>query len=165
MEIPTDEALLERIRAAIGRIGSVRRTNEMTGIPTGTLNKYMAGTSMPSFDKAAKIAAAAGMSIADLAGETPKSEVSPGDMIRAAAEIVQLVGATVASVHRTEGVKLPEAALVGEISKAYAAMLHRMDDPADLDEARSLMPWLETRLRKAIHDAAAAPGTGKREAS
>lgn len=159
-----EEEVRQRVRDAILKAGGVPTVAARTGISPKTLENYLAKRSTPSVDKAAKIAAAAGISVGSLTGEAPALDVSP-ELIAAAAEIVQLVGATVASVHRTEGVKLPEAALVGEISKAYAAMLHRMDDPGDLDEARSLIPWLETRLLKAIHEAAAAPGSGKREAS
>ncbi len=164
-EAAPDDALLGRIRTAIAKIGSVRRAHELTGIPVGTLNKYMAGTSMPSFDKAAKIAAAAGMSVGELAGESRASTDVSTAMINAAAEIVGLVGATVSSGHKEQGVRLPDAALIGEISRSYAALLQRMDDPTDLAEARALLPWLEGRIRKALGEAAAAPGSGKREAS
>lgn len=164
MGIPADDELLSRIRAAIAAIGSVRRAHELTGIPVGTLNKYMAGTSMPSFEKVVRIAAAAGVSVGELAGESPKAEVSPV-MVAATAEIMRLVGEVVSGVHRAEGAKLPEGALIDEISRAYAALLRKMDNPSDIDEARELLPWLEGRLKRGLREAAAAPGTGKREAS
>lgn len=164
MGIPGDDELLGRIRAAIAAIGSVRRAHEMTGIPIGTLNKYMAGTSMPSFEKVVRIAAAAGVSVGELAGEASKAGASP-DLATAAAEIMRLVGEAVSDTHRAEGARLPESALIGEISRSYAALLQKMDNPSDVNEARSLLPWLEGRLRKALREAATAPGTGKREAS
>lgn len=83
----------------------------------------------------------------------------------ALAEIVRLVGETVSRVHGEMGVRLPESALVAELSRSYSALHARMVDPADLGEARTLLPWLEAYLQKSLREAAAAPGTGKREAS
>lgn len=159
-----DDEVRQRVRDAILKAGGVPATAARTGIPQKTLENYLAKRSTPSLDRAAKIAAAAGVSVGELAGEMPKADASP-DMVAAAAEIVRLVGAAVSDIHKAEGIKLPEAALVVEISRAYAALLQRMDDPSDIDEAQALMSWLEARLKKGIREAATAPGTGKREAS
>jgi len=66
MEFPNNATLLEMIASAIDHAGGVAAASRKTGIPVGTLNKYVAGTSMPSLDKAVKIAMAAGKPIADL---------------------------------------------------------------------------------------------------
>lgn len=159
-----EDEVRQRVRDAILKTGGVPLMAARTGIPPKTLENYLAKRSTPSLDRAAKIAAAAGISVGDLAGEVPRSDATP-EMIVAAAEIVRLVGATVSAAHKDEGVRLPEGALVGEISRAYAALLQRMDDPSDIEEARALVSWLEGRLRKSLREAAAAPGSGKREAS
>lgn len=159
-----DDEVRQRVRDAILKAGGVPQTAARTGIPAKTLENYLAKRSTPSLDRAAKIAAAAGVSVGELAGESPKAEVTL-DMVAAAAEVMRLVGEVVSGVHRAEGAKLPEGALIDEISRAYATLLRKMDNPSDIDEARELLPWLEGRLKRGLREAAAAPGTGKREAS
>mgnify|MGYP001026633380 CR=1 FL=1 len=163
-EASDDDEVRQRVRDAILKAGGVPQTATRTGIPAKTLENYLAKRSTPSLDRAAKIAAAAGMRVGELVGERPNIEASPR-AVSAAAEIVRLVGEMVSSVYKSESAKLPESALIGEISSAYASVLDRMDDPSDIDEARELMPWLERRLRKTLSEAAGSPGTGKREAS
>lgn len=58
----------ESISAAIAASGGVKKMTYDTGIPKGTLEKYVAKTSTPSFFNAAKIAAYLGISMNDLAG-------------------------------------------------------------------------------------------------
>lgn len=167
MEPLKDQQLLERLRRAIGDGGGVKAMSARTGIPVGTLNKYMAGTSMPSFDKAAKIAEAAGMSIAELAGEPPRQtqNQSMGGRAVLPAEALRVADEVLRRVYREEGVKLPADALMPETLRHTQSMIDRMDDPADAAEARALAPWLENRIRRELQAAAAAPGTGKREVS
>lgn len=159
-----DDEIRQRVRDAILKAGGVPQTAARTGIPPKTLENYLAKRSTPSLDRASKIAAAAGMSVGELAGEAVKAEASP-EMVVAAGAIMRLVGEAVSDVHRAEGAKLPEGALIDEISRAYVAILRKMDNPSDVEEARELLPWLEGRLRKGLREAAAAPGSGKREAS
>lgn len=62
----------ESVSAAIGSSGGIKKMIYATGIPRGTLEKYIAKTSTPSFFNAAKIAAYLGVSMNDLAGiDTP----------------------------------------------------------------------------------------------
>lgn len=159
-----DDETRQRVRDAILKAGGVPAVAARTGIPVKTLENYLSKRSTPSLDRAAKIAAAAGISVADLAGEAPNPTAS-AQATAATAEIIKIVGDVVATIHKEEGVRLPDSALIGEVSKAYLALFSRMDVSTDVDEARALIPWLDARIRKALREAAAAPGTGKREAS
>lgn len=83
----------------------------------------------------------------------------------ATSETIELVGAILQRVFRDEHAKLPATALVSYIARYVAALQSKMDDPADIAEARALVPWLENRIKNELKAARAEPGTGKREAS
>lgn len=81
--------------------------------------------------------------------------------IKAAVEI----GALIVKVYADEKITLPPSLYPAEIKRIFTVVLPRVSDPSDPEEWRSLMPWAENWLRKDLREAAAAPGTGKREAS
>ena len=165
MDKSGEEVIFSRLRSAITGHGGVRKVSEATGIPVGTLNKYMAGSSMPPFANVARIAAAVGADLEWFAGATPKkSQVSVLDT-EAAVFAFRLVGKLVARVYKEEGVKLSADALLYEVSVFYQDLAVRADDPNDREEVETLLPWLEARVRRQIHKARDEPGTGKREAS
>lgn len=62
-----ETALRERVASAISAAGGVSAVSEKTGIPPGTLNKYVSKTSTASFANAAKIAAAGGINLDEIA--------------------------------------------------------------------------------------------------
>lgn len=63
-----DEGLIRsRVALAISAGGGVKQMIEKTGIPRGTMEKYLAETSTPSFVNAVKIAAASGVSLRSIA--------------------------------------------------------------------------------------------------
>lgn len=73
-----DEALLrERVAEAIGVGGGVSAIAAKSGIPLGTLNKYISKTSTASFANAAKIAAAAGVDLDVIAFGTAPLAANP----------------------------------------------------------------------------------------
>lgn len=77
-------------------------------------------------------------------------------------EVFKQVGRLVLQLHKEEGIRLPPDAVLEAQSNAYNDLLARAEDPADNAELMSLLPWLETRLRKALKAAVSEPGTGKR---
>ncbi|WP_428527092.1 helix-turn-helix domain-containing protein [Roseibium sp.] len=79
-------------------------------------------------------------------------------------DVFRAVGRLVTKLHKTEGITLPSDALYDEQSSAYNALIERAEDPSDEGELTSLLPWLETRLKRQLAAAKASPGTGKREA-
>ncbi|MGS4886127.1 helix-turn-helix domain-containing protein [Roseibium sp. MB-4] len=79
-------------------------------------------------------------------------------------DVFRAVGRLVTSLHKAEGITLPPDALFDEQSSAYNALIERAEDPSDADELTSLLPWLETRLKRQIATAKSSPGTEKREA-
>lgn len=78
--------------------------------------------------------------------------------------IFREVGRLVVRVHKDAGVTLPPDALFDQQSTAYNALIQRADNAGDTEEMLSLLPWLETRLRKSLKDATLDPGAGKRPA-
>lgn len=65
-DLDEDGQIRQRLSVEISRVG-VRAMSNLTGIPTGTLEKYVAQTSVPSFVKAAQIAKAAGVPLDQIA--------------------------------------------------------------------------------------------------
>lgn len=63
-----EQLLRQSISSAISAGGGIKKMNYETGIPRGTLEKYAAATSTPSFLNAAKISSSLGISLDDLAG-------------------------------------------------------------------------------------------------
>jgi len=61
-----EEFLRERISAVIQENGKSKKIAELTGIPVGTLNKYVARTSTPSAINAVKIARAVKLQLEDI---------------------------------------------------------------------------------------------------
>lgn len=70
--LEADEAQLRaRVAAVIAKAGGVKAVASQSGIPPGTLEKYAAQTSTPSFINAVRIAAAAGVNLDRIAFERP----------------------------------------------------------------------------------------------
>ncbi len=78
-------------------------------------------------------------------------------------DVFRAVGRLVTSLHKAEQITLPPDALFDEQSSAYNALIERAVDPSDTEELTSLLPWLETRLKRDLKAAKAQPGTGKQQ--
>jgi phage repressor protein C with HTH and peptisase S24 domain len=63
-----EKAVRRHVAASIAAAGGLKELNYRTGIPRGTLEKYIAETSTPSLFKAALLANALGLTINELAG-------------------------------------------------------------------------------------------------
>lgn len=81
------------------------------------------------------------------------------------AEAMRAISQAMGSVYKQVGVRLPVDALGAEMVRHFDAVLRRMEDPTSLAEFRSLVSWLENRIRQELLEAANSPGTGKRAAS
>lgn len=153
---PEDEEVRQRVREAILKAGGVPAVAARTGIPPKTLENYLSKRSTPSLTTAAKIAAATGVPLAALVGRPPEP------VVEMAVELVHLAGEAVTRIYLDENVRIPQAALPSEIARFYASVL---DDGLDGEEPRRRVDAQAERLRSELRAAAAAPGTGKREAS
>ncbi|WP_239039298.1 helix-turn-helix transcriptional regulator, partial [Marinobacter sp. C7] len=67
-EDPGEMTFRERVREVIQAGGKSGEISRQTGIPLGTLNKYVALTSTPSVLNVLKIAKAVGLTVEQLAG-------------------------------------------------------------------------------------------------
>lgn len=160
MELPSDEALLSAIKAAIEAAGGVTAAAKATGIPIGTLNKYVAGTSMPSFSNAAKIADAAGVSLDALSGMRSIAAQRPYDEW-----LMNELGKIVVHEHRAARATLPAEKVAPEAGALYNELLGMVQDATDRRTVEAMLPLLAENLRERLREAAVAPGTGKREVS
>lgn len=75
---------------------------------------------------------------------------------------LQQVSEIVSKVFRDEGIALPAVNHLNEYLKWNGELMKRADNPSDKGELESLLPWLEKKIRKELHEAKSAPGTGKR---
>jgi len=72
-----EKLLRQNISSALATCGGIKEFVYRTGIPRGTLEKYIAETSTPSFFNAVKIASALGVSLDVLAGSDSRFGVAP----------------------------------------------------------------------------------------
>jgi len=70
-DLEEDQAIRDRLSAAIAKTGA-KQVADLTGIPLGTLNKYVAKSSGASFANVVKIAEATGTDLSSLAGSNSK---------------------------------------------------------------------------------------------
>lgn len=86
MEDGPEKLMRAHISSVVGAAGGLKSLGERTGIPRGTLEKYLAGTSTPSLFNAARLASAAGVTLDELAGLASKScsKYGEGDEARPA---------------------------------------------------------------------------------
>ncbi|UVK45332.1 helix-turn-helix domain-containing protein [Mesorhizobium sp. AR07] len=155
---------LERLRVLQGDASDAEFARRC-GVKYTTMKNYLTGRNLPPLDVAGHIAATYGVSIDWLFGlDVPSPNTRSTQVVETIGEIIKLVGDTIAASYRDAKVKLPGVSLVSEIARYYPDLIERMEEPGDVNEAKALMPWLENRIRKELHEAAAAPGTGKRSA-
>lgn len=139
-----------------------------TDVKYTTMKNYLLGRSLPPLDVAAKIADAHGVSIDWLMGRDAPMTKTASPTPEAAtvtSEALKVIGHLVTTLHRDAGVRLPPGAIIPEVVRHYEALVARMDDPGDIEEFKSLVLWIENRIKKELSTASAEPGTGKREAS
>lgn len=155
-DVADEEGFLQRVREAIQAGGGVPAMAERTGIPKKTLEKYLAKSRKASFANAAKIAEAAEIPLSSLMGKTTEAATNT------AVALVRMAGEAVMLVYKEEGVHIPPPVLPGEIARFYKNVLN---DGRDGEDPRRRVDAQAERLRSELREAAAAPGTGKREAS
>lgn len=124
-----EEELLirRRIAVAINRLG-VKAMSRMAGIPSGTLEKYVAQTSMPSILKAAKIARAADVTLDEIAFGPSHRRSGPeafdGDRLEQAIEVIER-GLAQAGRSASPSVK------AGMVSAAYEILAEADEEVAE----------------------------------
>lgn len=67
-------------------------------------------------------------------------------------------------VHDQFGIKLPGTKATAEAAELYNELSTRVADLKDRDEIEANLPLLRYQLKKRLQEAAASPGTGKRQA-
>lgn len=154
-----------RIGKIVARFATKAEAAAAAGVSVEQLNKWIAGTVKSPADGLKALANAANVDFSWLvAGDAIKTEVGSG--FNASID-VKLIGTKVAdivlSVHKRHGIKLPEHALAHEVITRLSQLYGKSDNPRDMEELVSLLPWLELALDREL--AAAEPGTGKRAAS
>lgn len=161
------EAFLERLKLLQGDMSDAEFARR-SSVKYTTMKNYLLGRSLPPLDIAAQIADAHGVSIDWLVGKglpDKTASVATPKGATVTSEALKVIGHLVTTLHKEAGVRLPPAAIIPEVARHYEALVARMDDPGDIDELKSLVLWVENRIRKELSAVAAEPGTGKREAS
>ncbi len=166
----------EAVRDAIQAGGKSGVMAKKTGIPVGTLNKYVSLRSTPSATNAIKIAAALGISVEQLArGEFDRVESGKAETVAAkpheapAAQfdivLLQKLGDIVQATFIEVKQRPPSRAVTKEAGQLYNELLKMVGDIRDEDVVEAMLPVLQSRFKTRLLKAASEPGTGKRSAS
>ena len=157
---------LRNVRRSLGDIDRVEFSKAL-GLSTNSVSRYERGEQEPSYSAFAAYCTVYGVNMNWLLTGEGEMFADPSKRPAAAPvpaidpELFRAVGRLVLKVYKEEGIKLPPDALLDEQAGAYNALVARAEDPRDSAELTALLPWLETRLRKNLAAATAAPGTGK----
>ncbi|MBX8799264.1 helix-turn-helix transcriptional regulator [Ochrobactrum sp. MR28] len=168
MEFLSDETQIrERIRDAIQTNGGASFVAKKTGIPIGTLNKYVAMSSTASFTNAAKIAAVIGVSLEEIAfGRRVDDQQAPYAVNENSEfDLILELGQIVKRAYKSAGITLSGATEVVEINVLHKELLNVVRDINQTTIVQAVLPELEKRLQFRLSQAKLEPGTGKREAS
>lgn len=160
-EAADDDEVRQRIRDAILKAGGVPQTAARTGIPAKTLENYLAKRSTPSLDRAAKIAAAAGMRVGELAGEPLAVELSKAPIART--DLLERLAQVAVSVHKDVGITLPGNRATMVAGTLYNELAAKVPDLSDDELIEATLPQLRLELSRKLKDLK--PGTGKRSVS
>lgn len=171
MEAAEQDLFRRELGARIGKIVARFPTKSeaagAAGVSVEQLNKWIAGSVKVPADGVKALADAANVDFSWLiAGDAATTDVGSGFT---AAVDISIIGNKVADIvvetHRKNGVRLPEAALAREVVSRLSQLYKKSDNPNDMDELFSLLPWLERSIDRELSEAKADPGTGKRSAS
>lgn len=170
-------AFREHIRDAIQAGGKSGVMSKKTGIPIGTLNKYVALRSEPSAMNALKIAQAVGMTLEELAGgkrvvSVTETTVALQDevsleirkVIPVDVELMERLHDHVADIFHQVGQKAPPRRVSREAANVYNALASSLDDMSDQELVEAALPMVLLEFKRRLERAASEPGTGKRSA-
>lgn len=176
-EDPDELAFKERIRDVIQANGKAPGMAQKTGIPLGTLNKYVAMRSIPSVTNAAKIAAAAGVSLEFLA--TGVTVIKPDDgsgwegiedrmslEIRwsGTSELYERLFIAVERAYKSAHQTAPSHRIARTTGEVMEALAQRVGDIRDERVVNAVIPIVLEDLMSRLLEANEEPGTGKRSA-
>ncbi|WP_160009852.1 helix-turn-helix transcriptional regulator [Rhizobium sp. 18055] len=177
MEDPEELAFKERIRDVIQANGKAPLLAKKTGIPLGTLNKYVAMRSIPSVTNAAKIAAAVGVSLEYLA--TGLKVISPDNgtgwegvedrmalEIRPAgtSELYERLFIAVERAYKDAKQTAPSHRIARATGEVMDALRERVGDIRDQRVVDAVIPIVLEDLSNTLLEAQEKPGSGKRTA-
>lgn len=158
-----------RIKEAADRIGGLQKLAPLlTDVSRRTLSDYVSGKSEPKASTIIEIVEATGVNIQWLVSGTGK--ISTQDFLREKRQKIDdnlliEIKNIVEKAHKEEEISLSVDGVIRTSIENYNAMLLHAENPDDVEELRSLIPWIERRVRRFIAAAKANPGTGKRSAS
>jgi transcriptional regulator with XRE-family HTH domain len=164
-ETPTD--LGTRIKEAADLIGGLEKlAQNLNGISRRTLSDYVSNKSEPKVSTLVDIVRSTGVSVQWLVGGTGFKTAAEAAKHYGLIDpdLMSEISEMVVGIHAEGGIRLSKDATLREAVNCYNRLLQKVENPADVDEIRSLYPWLSRRLKSAVDEAASAPGTGKRSA-
>ncbi|MEP2706234.1 MAG: helix-turn-helix transcriptional regulator [Roseibium sp.] len=164
--------IASRLRDVRRNLGDPDRSElaKTLGVSKTTVASYERGESEPTASVLAAYRSNYGIDIGWLltgSGEMfadPSKAPTAKDIRAINTEVFRQIGRLVTKVYKEESVKLPPDALLDEQSAAYNALIERAEDPGDTQELLSLLPWLESRLKKNLTANRKSPGSGKHQA-
>lgn len=155
-----------RIAKIAARFPTKTAAAETAGVSLEQLNKWIRGEVKVPFEGLKALADAVNVDFSwFLDGGESRSDVGTGFLKSVDTTIIgEKVGELVVRLHKENGVKLPEMALIREVMKRIA-QLQQMTPDGDMEELFALLPWLELQIKRDLMDAVDMPGSGKHSAS
>lgn len=157
------------MRAVRKHFGDPERDDfaERLGVAKTTLANYERGERIPDASVLALYRLKLGINVNWLAtdegsmfddpSKAPPQAVKP--------ELMEKLARLASGIYREMGRRLPSDRATFEATELYNDLVQRVVDVTDQDEVEATLPQLAYQLRKRLKEAAAEPGTGKREAS
>lgn len=161
------KTLADRIRECAEHVGSGNELSRLTGIPRGTLERYMTGRE-PRAAQLLAIARSANVSLDWLitgeGGRRPWVDAAIASTYdrRLDRELFARVTDAIAKLYKTEGVHLPDVDLGRLSADKYQEIIDSGVLPEDYPAALAMAV---ANLRKQLRTAAANPASSKRRAS
>lgn len=156
-----------RIATIVSRFPTKAAAAEAAGISVEQLNKWIRGDVKVATDGLKSLSDAVNADLSWLVtGDAVKTAAGSGFIAAVDFSIIgSKVGDLVVKTYRAHNVRLPDTALAQEIVRRISQLYQKAEDPKDMEELFSLLPWLENQIIKTMDDAAAEPGNGKHSAS
>lgn len=159
----------QRLRAIRRQMGDPSRLEfaQRLGVTDKTLANHERGDSEPDASVLRRYREEFGINMNWLVSDTGEMFEDPSKAPAAIvnADLIEKLARIASAVHREAGIKLPPDRVSAEAATLYNELAIQVRDLDDTEGIEAALPLLRYQLKKRLAAAAAAPGTGKREAS
>lgn len=168
-----EKSLAEQVIALVEKAGGRASAAEKMGVGATTLDNYRAGKTQPKILELLALCEAAGVPLSDIferdagfGADTIRVVVSPERFAGPELfdDLFAEIGEMVADLHKNAGLSLTRNNEYRLAAEGYNRLTDRAFDPYNLEELRSMLPWLRVSFKRDIEEQRRKPGSGKHSA-